>query len=169
MPRLPNADEITAIDKLPTSHAVYALCGGRDAHAYIAYVGIAANLRRRIIQHLVARDSSVTTGTSAARLEPDHVTEVRWWQQERFTDATDLGAAEIVAFAVLNPALRSRGREPEGAKARAKDKEFLAEMEKLFNGDPTGRLRLPRMRTILEEILGRLQRLEERRERLEAE
>jgi hypothetical protein len=51
------------------------------------YVGIGDDLRRRVTQRLVLRSSSVTTGTGAVGLHPDHV---------RTVDADDLPAARLV-------------------------------------------------------------------------
>ena len=86
--------------------------GGHDRARYVAYVGIADKLKRRIVQHLVSRDSSIATGTSAVGLNPDYVTEIRWWEHQRFSDRNALIAAELVAFEFFDPALRSRGRIP---------------------------------------------------------
>ena len=46
--------------------------------SYVAYVGMGGNLKQRIEQHLIKRDSSVTTGTSAVGLNTDHVRRVDW-------------------------------------------------------------------------------------------
>lgn len=108
---------IVSISDLPTVPAVYAMYGGQNPRLYVAYVGVAGRLKSRIIQHLVRRDSSVTTGTSAVVLNPDYVTEVRWWEHPDFAERHVLEAAELVAFDVLDPALRSRG----GIPARAKE------------------------------------------------
>ena len=72
------------ISSLPQKPAVYALMGGYGRNRYVAYVGVASKLRQRIIQHLVNRDSSVATGTSAACLNPDYVSEIRWWEHKWF-------------------------------------------------------------------------------------
>ncbi len=53
---------IKAISDLPSVPAVYAMFGGRGRNLYAAYVGISGNLRARINQHLVLRDSSIATG-----------------------------------------------------------------------------------------------------------
>jgi predicted GIY-YIG superfamily endonuclease len=52
------------IAQAPGSPAIYAMHGG-DGRRYLPYVGIGDDLRRRVTQHLVNRDSSVTTGTGA--------------------------------------------------------------------------------------------------------
>ena len=68
---------------------------------------MAGNLHRRLIQHFVNRDSSVVTGTSAAGLNIDYVRHVDWWEEAGFADPDRLRAAELVAFNVFEPALRS--------------------------------------------------------------
>ncbi|HXY51476.1 MAG TPA: hypothetical protein VEI01_18655 [Terriglobales bacterium] len=88
--------------------ALYALYGGAGRRLYVAYVGIADSLKRRATQHLLNRDSSVATGTSAVGINPDYVTAIRWWEHRQFSKRAALEAAELVAFDVLNPALRNR-------------------------------------------------------------
>lgn len=66
--------EIRDIAALPRVPAVYLMLGGSPRFA--AYVGIGGDLRERVSQHLVKRDSSVVTGTTAVGLNPDHVREV---------------------------------------------------------------------------------------------
>jgi hypothetical protein len=53
---------------------------------YVAYVGVAGGLKPGIIHRLVRRDSSVATGTSAVVLNPDYVTELRWWEHPDFAE-----------------------------------------------------------------------------------
>ena len=87
------------------------------------------------------RDSSVTTGTSAARIDPDYVTQVGWWEHPRFQGASFREAAELVAFDVLDPVLRSRVAGTDRAKRVLEgDGDFREEMASLFRGEPTGRL-----------------------------
>ncbi len=113
---------------LPNGPAVYALYGGHGSAAHVAYTGIAGKLRQRVAQHLVLRDSSVATGTSAAVLNPDYVTRVEWWTSPEFSDRHVLEAAELIAFDVLNPALRSRGTTSEAARRRYEDSMFRNRM-----------------------------------------
>lgn len=101
--------EVTSITDLPSVPAVYAMYGGQGRSQYVAYVGLAKKLRGRVDQHLVRRDSSVTTGVSAVSLNSDFVTQVRWWTHPDFDKQDILEAAELVAFDVLEPSLRSRG------------------------------------------------------------
>src|SRR5688500_1441825 len=128
-------------EKVPNGPAIYAMYGGRESGRglYVAYVGVADKLKTRLQQHLVRRDSSVTTGTSATGLNVAYVTEVRWWTRQDFSERSVLEAAELIAFEVLNPALRSRGRASETARALAGNEGFAAEAESLFSGPPTGR------------------------------
>ena len=103
--------DFSPIYDLPNAPAVYALYSGDRGARYIAYVGIAGALKRRIVEHCIRRNSSVTTGASAVSLNPDLLTSMEWWEHPSFGETVNLKAAEMVAFEVLQPALRSRGRE----------------------------------------------------------
>lgn len=154
---------VTSPSALPKVPAVYAMYGGRGRSRHVAYVGIGGSLRGRVEQHLVRRDSSVTTGTSAASLNPDLVTSVAWWTRADFEDPDVLHAAELVAFEVLNPALRSRGGVREGAKRVYGDDGFRASVAALLDGEPSGWLEVP----TLAEALDRIAALETRLASLE--
>jgi len=143
---------VSSISELPNKPAVYALYGGRKRSLHVAYVGIAESLRRRIIQHLVTRDSSVATGTSAVHLNPDYVTEIRWWEHSDFADLPFREAAEMVAFEVLDPALRSRGATTGRAKQLCSDSKFREKMRLLFSGEASGSLTIPNLQYALERI-----------------
>ncbi len=155
---------LSSISELPSVPAVYAFCGGQGRGSYVAYVGVADSLKRRITQHLVSRDSSVATGTSAVGLNPDYVTEMRWWEHSEFSERHILEAAELVAFDVLDPALRSRGNIQEQAKQLYADSKFNQKMRSLFTSEPTGRLMIP----ALQDALERIAKLEKRLDSLEA-
>lgn len=144
---------VNAIPELPATPAVYAMHGGADRYRYVAYVGVADDLRRRINQHLVRRDSGITTGIAAVSLIPDLVTEVDWWQHGSFGQDVVLEAAELVAFEVLNPALRSRGAVQKLA-VQYLDAQpgFVTDMRSLFSNPPTGRLVRPSLQVALERI-----------------
>lgn len=133
----------TAISQLPNVPAVYALYGGQSRGMHVAYVGLATKLKSRIMQHLVTRDSSVTTGVHAVNLNPDHVTKVEWWEYPDFADASTLAAAELVAFDVLDPVLRSRGAPQGKAKQLYQDEDFKRKIRLLFEGEPSGYLPVP--------------------------
>ena len=150
------------ISELPAKPAVYALMGGSGRSRYIAYVGIAGNLKSRITQHLVLRDSSVATGTSAACLNPDYVTEVCWWQHKSFRKDAQRQAAEVVAVKVLDPTLRSRARTSQAAKEVLAGGGFAEEMVELFSGEPAGTLQIANLQSVAE----RLERLEAKIDRL---
>jgi len=149
--------KISSTSELPNTPAIYAMYGGLETR-YVAYVGMADKLKRRIEQHLVKRDSSVVTGTSAAGLNPDFVTELRWWEHPLFNDRDVLVAAELIAFDVLEPTLRSRGRVQEKARQLYKDEKFQVEMKNLFKGEPKGKLIIP----TLMDALNKIEQLERR-------
>ena len=138
--------------------------GGQGRSLNVAYVGLASNLRQRLTQHLIRRDSSVVTGVSAVSLNPDLITEVRWWEHPDFVQQEILEAAELVAFDVLEPALRSRGGITDRAKQIYQDEAFQEQMRLVFLGDPAGSLILP----TLSQALERLADLERRVAELEA-
>jgi hypothetical protein len=152
--------KISSISDLPNIPAVYALYGGQGHGLYVAYVGVADKLKNRIRQHLVRRDSSVTTGTSAAGLNPDYVTEVRWWEHSTFADRYVLEAAELVAFDELEPALRSRGKVTDSAKQLYSDNSWRQEMFRLFSSEPTGYLIIPSLLDALDRIADLERRVE---------
>jgi len=76
-----------------------------------------------------------------------------WWEHESFADNSARLAAELVAFDVLKPALRSRAGEPKAAKEHLNAPGFREAMAKLFNGPPSGRLRLPRLYSIHKRLI----------------
>ncbi len=138
----------SSLADLPQVPAVYALCGGSLRGRYVAYVGTAQKLRRRIDQHLIGRDSSVAVGTSASGINPDYVTEVRWWEHRDFRRKDVLEAAGIVATEVLNPVLRSRARTSQAAKNKLRDEGFGTQMAALFQAAPTGHVPVPSLASL---------------------
>jgi hypothetical protein len=154
---------VTRFADVPRRPAIYALYGGRPKQAWVAYVGIAGNLRQRLVQHFERRDSSIVTGVSAVGLNIDAVTYVEWWESQDFNDRTRLRAAEVIAFEVLDPALRSRGGVTREAEELAATKRFSAKMQRLLANGPTGRYRP----TGLAELEGKIAQLEQRIESLE--
>jgi hypothetical protein len=153
---------VAAIGELPSVPAIYAMYGGGDRR-HVAYVGIGDDLRRRVTQHLVNRNSSATTDTGAVRLHPDHISAVAWWEHPNFEDRVKLEAAELVAFDVLEPTMRSRGGITGEAKQQASDDGFRDEMASMFADAPTGRLELMTFAGLMK----RLAALELRVDRLE--
>ena len=159
---------VSSVSDLPNVPAVYAMYGGQHPRLYVAYVGVGGRLRRRIAQHLVERSSSATTGSSAAMLNPDYVTEVHWWEHPGFAQREFLEAAELVAFDLLNPALRSRGGIRELSREIHAGEPFRTEMTALFRGSPTGRLVIPTLQDALERIEALEKRVAELERRLQA-
>jgi hypothetical protein len=151
--------ELTSISDLPSVPPVYAMYGGRGRGLYVAYVGVADRLKARIIQHLVRRDSSVANGTSAVMLNPDYVTELRWWEYPDFTERHVLEAAELVAYDLLDPALRSRGAIRKQSRELVDDRVFQNRMCGLLSGEPAGRLVILTIQDALERIAALEQRL----------
>lgn len=155
---------LTDLSALPSVPAVYALYGGRGAVRSVAYVGVAERLKQRIRQHIVSRDSSVVTGVSVVRLNPDLITEVAWWTHPAFAERSGLEAAEMVAFDALQPTLRSRGASQSEARRLYQDEGFYAEMSALFAAGPAGTLAI----LTLSDALERIAELERRVATLEA-
>jgi len=155
--------EVKTFSEIPNVPAVYALCGGATLHrgTYIAYVGHTDDLRTRINDHLIARKTAIQTGLSAVSLNPENVVEVCWWEHPKFSERTIREAAELVAFEVLNPALRSLAPELKRARRAYDDRSFRDEMTSLLSGEPTGRFVVPSLR-------GALKRIEELERRLSA-
>lgn len=146
----------SVIGDLPTAPAVYSLYGGNGKNCYVAYVGIADNVRRRIRRHLLRRSSSVVTRAAAVSLNPELVTMVEWWEHDSFDEPDNLKAAELVAFERLDPVLRSRGNVSEHVAALAQEPSFVREMQELLAREPAGRF----VRTSLDEALSRISALE---------
>ena len=139
--------------------------GGWPPRLWVAYVGEGGNLASRIDQHFVRRDSSAATGVAAATLNPDAVREVRWWEHASFDTKAARQAAELIAFRVLDPALRSRGGIGSDAQALAAEAAFRHEMEALFESAPSGVFTLPwiwDMQTRIEQLEKRVAELEDR-------
>jgi hypothetical protein len=157
------SQRLLGLSDLPNHPALYALYGGVGRREYVAYIGIADSLKRRAAQHLLLRDSSVATGTSAAGINPEYVTGLRWWEHHRFSERAVLEAAELVAFDVFHPVLRSRGAVSKSALALYKSRPFRKEMEILLRKNESGHLRFPS----LDGVARRLAHLEERLERIE--
>jgi hypothetical protein len=101
--------DFSSIHELPKSPAVYALCAGDRVNDFVVYVGISSNLRSRIYQHLIMRDSSAVVESAPVQINVDSISSLKWWQHDDFQSRNRLEGAEIVAFEVLEPTMRSRG------------------------------------------------------------
>jgi hypothetical protein len=156
--------DFSPIYNLPNTPAVYSFYSGGRGPQYVAYVGIAGKLKQRIVQHLIRRDSSVATGTSAVSLNPDQLTRMEWWEHPTFDRTVNLKAAEMVAFDVLQPALRSRGRDDSAGREVMAQASFRESMVALFKGQPSGAVDF----LSLSDALQRIDQMVKRIEALEA-
>ena len=150
--------------EVPRVPALCAIYGGETERAWVAYVGIAGNLYNRLVQHFVRRDSSVVTGTSAVGINVEHVRYVQWWEGDLLVDDNARHAAELIAFEVLDPALRSRGAPRREALELRVDPTFRRSVEQLLGAAPAGRLVLPRLTDLASRVADlelRLARVEE--------
>ena len=162
----PDASEANTIGELPDVPALYALYGGRGEHVFAAYVGITEDLRSRIEQHLIRRDSSVATGTSAVSLNPDYVTEVRWWTHPAFLERAQLEAARLIAFDLIEPALRGGSEPPDDARKLYNEPPFVARMMELIKDQPAGHLVIRNLDDAWDRIDEQQRRLAEIEQRL---
>ena len=63
--------EVETIGDVDRTPGIYAMYGGDQAgRGWVAYVGIAGNLHRRLEQHVIRRDSSVVTGIAPSANAP---------------------------------------------------------------------------------------------------
>ena len=123
---------------LPQFSGIYAFKGINDRSGMYSYIGMASQLRDRVSQHLIRRDSSVTTGASTVVLNPDKISECHWWVHDSFNDKIYLEAAELIAFNKFNPTLTSRGTVSNQAKVISSETKFKDEMDLLFDNIPSG-------------------------------
>lgn len=145
--------QFSSFSELPSKPAVYALYGEREKRLYVAYVGQTSLLKTRILEHLVYRNSSITTGVNVVSLNPDCVTRIAWWEHPKFDKSYKLKAAELVAFDVFEPTLRSRGNIEKQANQLYKDENFNREMKALFESEPAGYLITPVLQNAFKRIL----------------
>jgi len=151
--RIKNMHRLPRISDLPNVPAVYILFGGKKGNKFVAYVGIADKLRQRISQHLIRRDSSITTATSIVSLNPDYITGIQWWTHNDFNERSSLEAAEVIAFELFNPILRSRDKLAERAKLLLEDEKFQTSMKKLFSGEPSGSMEFLDFQDLVDKVL----------------
>lgn len=156
---VPRQLSISSISDLPDTPAVYALYGRSGRYTYVAYVGSTRCLKTRIQQHLISRDGGISTSTSAVSLNPDHVTQVRWWRKEDFRNPQKRRAAESLAAEELKPVLRTRDLIPNAARVYLTDAEFCSRIGPLFKNEPTGCLIIPSLAIALERITELEQRI----------
>jgi uncharacterized small protein (DUF1192 family) len=96
-------------------------------------------------------------------LNPELVRGVEWWTHDLLSDPVTLEAAEMVAFDVLDPTLRSQGHHSAPAQTLYSMSEFKKNFRKVFSGAPTGTLTIE----TVAELSGRVGELETRIAKLE--
>lgn len=138
---------LSPVPRLPGLYCVY----GGGPREYAAYVGIASDLKSRLIQHLIRQDSSVTTGVSTAALNVTRVTAIAWWTGPVFEEKSSREASEIIAFEILNPILRSRGSISAGAHASLASAGFRERATAALNA-PAGRIDFPSYDSLAAEV-----------------
>ena len=122
------------IKNIPSFPGIYAFKGAYDRREEYSYVGMTNNLKERVSQHLIKKDSSIVTGSSTISLNPDKICECHWWIHKKFEDKRLRSIAEQIAFDLLKPTLRSRGHSVEDKVENV----FKQEMIDLFKGIPSG-------------------------------
>ena len=125
--------DFSDLGQVPRAAGMYCLLGREGRGTYDAYVGISNNIRSRLEQHLIRKDSSISTGVSAASLQPDHVVGVVWWIGEIFDNEAQREAAELIAFETLQPTLRSRGRVRAAARSFLEEPAFRVQIEEVIS------------------------------------
>jgi hypothetical protein len=126
---------------------------------------MARDLHARLSQHFIRQDSSIVAA-AAVRLDLEYVRYVEWWEHEDFGDESKRHAAELVAFDVFEPVLRSRGNPTRPAVELYGDPAFGDTFERFFRGEPAGRMfhaRLPDLARRLYELEARVRALEDAR------
>lgn len=151
---------IYSVKELPIDAAVYAFYGGRGAREYVAYVGIANNLRQRAEQHLIKHDSSVTTGPSAVKLETQYISKMEWWGDRVLEGIVKREAAELVFSDLLQPVLVSRGNPRKDSRELFGNKSFYESMRNLKE-KPSGVLILLTAEERIQKLEDRIAYLEE--------
>ena len=148
---------ISSLPNLPSIYAIYA----KNSKSPV-YVGQTTKLKDRITQHLIRRDSSIVTGANGYSLDPDYVKRISWWEHDLFISASNLTAAELIAFNQLNPIIRSQGNKKQASDI-LNDEDFVNGMVQLFQGEPSGELNI----VDLTQALQRISKLEDRIRQLE--
>lgn len=140
--------EVSNINNLPSVPAVYLMYEGKD----VIYAGVSKSLKARILQHLIRRDSSITTGASAVSINPDYLDKIVWYQYDSFEDKITREAAEIIAFDVFKPVIKSRGKVNNASKELSLNEDFKKEITNLFDKGISGYLKIENFETVLYKV-----------------
>lgn len=140
--------EVLKINELCNVPAIYLMQDKKD----VVYIGESGELKKRINQHLIRKDSSITTGASAVCLKTEYLKNIKWFESDVFNDETQRKAAEIIAFNYFNPVIRSRGNEDRKARKLSEDTNFRNKIEEIFSNEASGCLKIQNLETTLEKI-----------------
>jgi hypothetical protein len=162
----PEATEAGTVADLPDVPAVYALYAGRGRDVYVAFIGVTQDLKTRIEQHLVSRDSRVAGATSAVSINPEYVTEVRWWTHPMFLEQSSLEAAMLIACDILDPVLRSESGISDQARKLYNEPPFVARIMELIKERAAGHFVVRTLDDAWEQIDAHKHRLAELERRL---
>ena len=91
-------------------------------------------------------------GTSVAILNPDYVSDVRWWIHDDFADKDVRKAAEVIAAEILDPVLKSRRGPTDKAQGKLGEADFQTRMKSLFESQPAGHLKILTLKDALNKI-----------------
>ena len=155
------------INQAPDVPAIYALY---DIDGRAAYVGETANLRDRLERHLIRRSSSPVANPCAAMLNIDYISRVEWWAGGNtydFHDGITRKAAEIVAFDVINPYLRSKSSLDTKALEKYSERLFRQDITKLLRVKPSTPLYIPQLHDAFIEINSLKNRINELEKKIE--
>lgn len=164
----PEATEAGVVADLPDVPAVYALYAGRGHDVYVAFIGMTHDLKMRIEQHLVRRDTNLAGATSAVSINPEYVTEVRWWTHPAFLEQASLEAGMLIACDVLEPVLRSEAGVGDQARKLYNEPPFVARMVEMIKQRPAGHFVVRTLDDAWERIDAHEQRLADLERRLAA-
>ena len=156
--RIEDITHLSKIARVPKEPGIYAMY---DKAKKVVYVGASKSLRERIQQHIINRDSSVTTGVSATVLNPDKISYVQWWIHDEFSRKKCLKAAEYIAFEVLRPILRSRENVSKEAEEMLNDSVFSGKMKSLFSDKPSGKYVPKTLDNLWDSVLDLVERVSE--------
>ena len=157
------------IKHVPQFAGIYGFKGATDKVGSYCYIGLSGRLRDRISQHLLRRDSSVSTGVSSVSLNPDNIEECHWWVHEIFDDRDYLEAAELIAFEIFQPTLVSRGKPSSKAVEIIKREDFKDKMKNLFSNIPSGYIRFYDISWTVEKIKELEKEINELKKKIERE
>jgi hypothetical protein len=121
---------------------VYVLYGVDDAELVTVFVGIADDLRTRVVEQLVVRDTIGAHTDHRLPIDATYLDQLWWWEHPDFSDRDLLRAAELVASNRLQPMLQSRMPISARASDLFSDTDVRNTLDSIIAGGPTGRIPL---------------------------